>query len=54
LSTTEAAYISLSQSFRDDIPLMQLIKEMHDIGIIAYSDVPKVNCKAFEDNSGAL
>jgi hypothetical protein len=54
LSTTEAEYISLSQSLRDAIPLMQLIKEMNGLGITTYSEVPRVYCKAFEDNSGAL
>jgi hypothetical protein len=33
---------------------MQLVKEMQDKGLATYSDVPKVYCKAFEDNSGAL
>jgi hypothetical protein len=33
---------------------MQLIKEMNYMGITTYIDVPKVYCKAFEDNSGAL
>jgi hypothetical protein len=33
---------------------MQLVKEMNDKGLTTYSDVPKVYCKAFEDNSGAL
>jgi hypothetical protein len=54
LSTTEAEYISLYQSLREAIPLMQLVKEIKDKGLAMYSDVPKVYCKAFEDNSGAL
>jgi hypothetical protein len=33
LSTTEADYISLSQSLIYATPLMQLIKEMNDLGI---------------------
>jgi hypothetical protein len=33
---------------------MQLIKEMKENDITIYSDVPKVYCKVFEDNSGAL
>jgi hypothetical protein len=33
---------------------MQLVKEMNDNGITTYSGIPKVYCKAFEDNSGAL
>jgi hypothetical protein len=33
---------------------MQLVKEINKKDITTYSDVPKVYCKAFEDNSGAL
>jgi hypothetical protein len=54
LSTTEAEYISFSQSLREAITLMQLVREMNEKGITTYSDVPKVLCKAFEYNSGAL
>jgi hypothetical protein len=54
LSTTEAEYISLSQSLRETIPLMQLLKEFKDRGFAVVSTKPKVHCKAFEDNSGAL
>jgi hypothetical protein len=34
--------------------LMQLIKEMNDMGITTYSDVLKVYYKAFEVNRGTL
>jgi hypothetical protein len=54
LSTTEEEYSSLSKSLREAIPFMQLIREMNDKDITTYSVVPKVYCKAFEDNSGAL
>jgi hypothetical protein len=33
---------------------MQPVKEIKDKGLATYIDVPKVYCKAFEDNSGAL
>jgi hypothetical protein len=33
---------------------MDLINEFKDNGFKAYSEVPRVHCKAFEDNSGAL
>ena len=33
---------------------MQLLKEMQDLGFHTYSSAPRVYCKAFEDNSGAL
>jgi len=54
LSTCEAEYVALSTSLRAVIPLIQLLQEFHDKGIATISDVPKVFCKAFEDNSGAL
>jgi hypothetical protein len=54
LSSTEAEYIGLSKAIRETIPIMNLLQEMkelkYDIGITK----PKVHCKVFEDNSGAL
>jgi hypothetical protein len=54
LSTTEAEYVSLSQALRDLIPLMNLLEEIKDRGLPIIADTPKIHCKAFEDNSGAL
>jgi hypothetical protein len=54
LSSTEAEYIALSQSLREAIPMMQLLQELTDQGFSIYSTEPKVYCKAFEDNSGAI
>jgi hypothetical protein len=55
LSSTEAEYISLSEALRDMITLMDLINEFKDNGFKVYSEVPRVHCKAFEDeSSGAL
>jgi hypothetical protein len=54
LSTTEAEYVALSTALRECIPLMQLIKEMQGLGFDLTEDKPKVHCKVFEDNSGAL
>ena len=54
LSSTEAEYIALSQSLRDTIPIMQFLDELKEKGFSVYSTEPKVYCKAFEDNSGAL
>jgi hypothetical protein len=54
LSTTEAEYVSLSQSLRDVIPLMRIVDEIRqrfDAGIAAK---PMVRCTVFEDNSGAM
>ena len=54
LSTTEAEYIALSQSLRDTIPIMNLFKELQGHGFQQEYITPKVHCKAFEDNMGAL
>ena len=54
LSTTEAEYIALSQSLRDTIPIMNLLKEIQEKGFDQTYIKPKVHCKAFEDNLGAL
>jgi hypothetical protein len=54
LSTTEAEYIALSQSLREVIPMINLMTEVNRLGVCNYCTVPKVYCKAFEDNSGAL
>jgi len=50
LSTTEAEYIALSQS----LPVMQLLAELRDLGHTTYSSEPRIHCKCFEDNAGAL
>jgi hypothetical protein len=54
LSTTEAEYIALSTALRETIPLINLLQELKDMKFIDDFQVPKVLCKAFEDNSGAL
>jgi hypothetical protein len=54
LSTCEAEYYSLSQSLREAIPIMNLLSELHEKGFSEDHIPPKVHCKAFEDNSGAL
>jgi hypothetical protein len=54
LSTTEAEYIVLSQSLREVIPMINLMTEMNRLGVCNYCTIPKLYCKAFEDNSGAL
>jgi hypothetical protein len=53
LSTTEAEYIALSTALRDVIPMMDLLKEMKEMGHDVQTK-PMVHCKLFEDNSGAL
>ena len=54
LSTTESEYISLSVALREVIYLQQMIREMRKLGIEFEETQPKVHCKTFEDNSGAL
>ena len=53
LSTTESEYIALSQSLRDVIPMMELLKEL--TSHMSIKDVsPIINYTVFEDNNGAL
>ena len=53
LSTTESEYIALSQSLRDAIPLIELLKELK--GTIPFTDtIPEVHCSIFEDNKGCI
>ena len=54
LSTTESEYTGLSYALRETIPLMNLLKEMKEKGLPVLDHRPKVHCKVFEDNSGAL
>ena len=54
LSTTEAEYIALSTSLREDIPLMGMLKEATEQGLRITFLPPKIHCTVFEDNSGAL
>jgi hypothetical protein len=54
MSSTESEYISLSQSLREVLPLMELVKYLSKAGFNLGTTKPQVHCKAFEDNSGAL
>ena len=53
LSTTEAEYIALSQSMRDTIPLMVLIKELAEV-LPTITEKAKVHCTVFEDNNSCI
>jgi hypothetical protein len=53
LSTTEAEYIALSQSLREVIPVIDLMKEINEIFPINIP-TPEIHCKVWEDNNGAL
>ena len=54
LSSTESEYVGLSYSLREVIPIMELLKEMRQLKFPIANATPKVHCKVFEDNSGAL
>ena len=54
LSTCEAEYVALSQALRKAIPLMEIVKEMSELGYNVGATTPTVHCTLFEDNSGAL
>ena len=53
LSTTEAEYIALSQSLREVLPFMNLMKEIDDVFGI-HNPSPKFHCKVFEDNLSCI
>ena len=53
LSTTESEYIALSQSLRDALPLMELLKELQ-MAIPKSDECPKIHCSIFEDNMGCI
>jgi hypothetical protein len=54
LSTLETKFIATSQSLCDVIPIMDLLQEMRERDFKVICTEPYVNCKVFEDNSGAL
>jgi hypothetical protein len=54
LSTTEAEYIALSQVMREVLPITWLMEEAKQQGIPVMNATPKVHCKVFEDNAGAI
>jgi hypothetical protein len=54
LSTTEAEYIALSQAMREVLPIIWLMEEAKQQGIPVMNIIPKVHCKVFEDNAGAI
>ena len=55
LPTTEAEHVALSTAMRDVICFINLIQEIQDFGIkLPHASKPKVTCRVFEDNVGAL
>ena len=53
LSTTESEYIALSQSLRDALPLVELLKELQVV-IPRVENSPIIHCSVFEDNMGCI
>lgn len=53
LSTCEAEYISCSEALHAVIPIMNLLEEIHSLGIISSAPSTKIHCKLFCDNTGA-
>jgi hypothetical protein len=54
LSSTESEYVGLSYALREAIPIIELMKELKRKGFQTSKATPKIHCKVFEDNSGAL
>ena len=54
LSSTESEVTGLSYALREAIPVMNILEEMKHRNINVNNGRPKVHCKVFEDNSGAL
>ena len=53
LSTTEAEYIALSQSLRDVLPLISLLRELKQ-SIPFEPSTPVIHCTVHEDNKGCI
>jgi len=54
LSSTESEYTGISYALREEIPLMNLMKEMKENGFPINELAGTVKCKVFEENSGAI
>ena len=50
----EAKYVVLSMAMREQLPLINLLKEIMSHNVDASLQPMTIHCKAFEDNSGAL
>jgi hypothetical protein len=46
-------YISCSEALQAVIPIMNLLDEVHSLGIITSAPKTKIHCKLFCDNTGA-
>ena len=54
LSSTESEYTRLSYALHEAIPLMSLLDELKECGFPVDQTKATVQCKVFEDNSGAI
>ena len=54
LSTTSAEYVALSAAVRETLPIVRLLGEFYELNMIDDLVRPKLHCKIFEDNAGAL
>lgn len=54
LSSTESEYTGLSYALREVIPIIETLKELKRAGFPVSDSKPTVNCRVYEDNSGAL
>ena len=53
LSTAESEYVALSQSTRQVLPFMSLLKEINKFFEL-YLPKPKIFCKIYEDNNACI
>ena len=54
LSSTESEYTGLSYALCEAIPLMSLLDELKERGFQVHQTKATVQCKVFEDSSGAI
>ena len=54
LSSTDSEYTRLSYALREAIPLMSLLDELKEHGFPVDQTKATIQCKVFEDNSGAI
>ena len=54
LSSTESEYTGLSYALCEAIPLMTLLEELKEQGFPVDKTKASIQCKVFEDNSGAI
>ncbi len=54
LLSTKSEHTGLSYALREAIPMMEMLKEMKEMGFPVKTTVSKVHCRVFEYKSGAL